>query len=202
VGLDKEAITGGHITLKLLYGFVLELDNGPAMGTDQVIMVLPFGNMLVAGLTVTELDFAGDPRFGEKLQRAVDRRITDPRVFGPEFQVELFDAHVTVRGEERIEYHVPLPRRLQPLGRDKLAENLFLGPFHAPSQILKVIFTIRMFSGAVNKYFPGAAINIILVRQHIVNSTAKEARHGALPAALNASQIQQDIYLLQYQEVK
>src|SRR5664280_3291389 len=87
VSLDQEAVTAGHIGLELFNGLVLELDNGPAAGADQVVVVLPLGNVLVARLAVAELDFAGNPRFGEELQGAVDRRIADPRVFGPKLQI-------------------------------------------------------------------------------------------------------------------
>ena len=96
VCLDQESVTGGNLDLELFNVFVFELGNGAAAGADQVVMVLSFRHMLVAGLTVTELDFPGNARLGEELESTVYRRIADTRVLCPELQIELFEAHMPV----------------------------------------------------------------------------------------------------------
>ena len=130
VRLDNEAVTVGHLGLEFFNGLVLEFDNGPAVSAYQVIVVLTLGHMLVTGLTVAELDFPGDPRLGEEFQGAVDRCIADPGMLYPQFQVEIFNTHMTVRGEEGVKDHVPLSGRLESLVGDEVVEYFLLGPFH------------------------------------------------------------------------
>jgi len=59
---------------------------------------------------------------------------------------------VAVGGEKGVKDHVALAGGLEPLGRDKLSEYLFLGALQGPPQ-LKVIFTLYIFQAVVNPIF-------------------------------------------------
>lgn len=135
MGGDDEVVGRGHIVLQLLDGLVLELDDGAAPGTDQVVVVLTFGHVLVAGLTVAELHLPGDARFREQLEGAVDRGVTNVRVLCPELEVQLLDAQVAVGGEEGIKNDIPLAGRLEPVLGDVIMEDLLFLPASWTTQI-------------------------------------------------------------------
>jgi hypothetical protein len=130
-----EPVTLGDFSLKILDGIVMEFRNGAAAGADQMVVVLPFSYVFVAGLTVAELDFPGYPRFGKELQGSIDRGIADVRMLRPEPQIELFDAHVPLGGKKRIKDDIPLTGGLESLAGNELLKNHFLGFFQAGTSI-------------------------------------------------------------------
>lgn len=73
VGLDRKPVAGSHFFLQSFDVAVFELDNFPAVGTDEVV-VMPFmGNIVVLRLSaeVSRLRQAG---ITKQVERAVNRR--------------------------------------------------------------------------------------------------------------------------------
>src|SRR6266581_8848117 len=157
VRLDEESVAVGHLSLEFFDCLVLELDDAPTAGADQMVVVLPFGHVLIPGLAVAEMDLIGDPRLGEQLQCAVDRGVADARVLGPQLQVELLDAHVALGGEEHIKDDVPLAGLLQPLAGDELMEYFFLGFFHRAPPI-ESDFHVTYRPGPCQRFFSTSSI--------------------------------------------
>ncbi len=73
VGLNRKAVTGGHLFLKTLDVAVFEFHNLSAAGADEVVVVTFMGHIVVLGLgaEVPGLCQAG---FAEEIKRTVNRR--------------------------------------------------------------------------------------------------------------------------------
>ena len=132
--MNQISMARGDFILQFFNGIVGEFLDFPAAGTDEVIVMLPFGDMLVSRLAISELDFACDARFGKELERAVHGCISYIRIPGAQFEIEILNAHMIVAGEEPVEYNIALPRCFQPFpGNEvslfmKLTESRRLSP--------------------------------------------------------------------------
>jgi hypothetical protein len=135
VRFNDETVTLGYFILKFFDSIVPEFRNGAAERADKVVMVLTFSHMFIAGLTIAELDFAGNARLGKKFQSTVDRGITNVRMPGPELQIKLFDAHMPFGRKKRIEDNIALTGGLEPFTRNELLEYLFFGFFQTGTSI-------------------------------------------------------------------
>ncbi len=80
VGMNQISMARGDFILQFFNGIVREFLDFAAAGTDEVIVMLPFGDMLVSRLAISELDFACDARFGKELERAVHGCISYVRI--------------------------------------------------------------------------------------------------------------------------
>src|SRR5229473_6885741 len=90
-----KSVLGGHLVLN---GFQLrrvELDNLSADRADHVIVMLVLVIVLVMCAAIAESRFAGQPRISQKLQRTVNRSLSDARVLFAHQAIEIFARHVT-----------------------------------------------------------------------------------------------------------
>lgn len=94
MAFDKEAVTRGDLFLQFFYGFVLELDDGVAAGTYQVVMMLTRHDMLIAGLAVMKKDLASQTGLGEQLERTIHGSEANAGVALLYFKVEFLDTDV------------------------------------------------------------------------------------------------------------
>ena len=86
MGLNHEAVLGGHLFLQPLDFAILEFDNGPAAGTDKVV-VMPFVGDVVVLRLGTEMPGLGDSGFTEEIEGAVDGGQSQMRVFLGELMI-------------------------------------------------------------------------------------------------------------------
>ena len=113
-----EAITSRKIVLKIFDPGLFELDNFAALDADEMIVVRCLIGELVARETVIEAALVGDTALGEELERAIDGRVSDPRILRADLAEQLFDAHVIWRLEKRLDDEAPLIRLTQTFFHD------------------------------------------------------------------------------------
>jgi hypothetical protein len=118
-------MTIGNTGLQFFNRFIFKLRNRTAAGTDEMVVMLAFGDMFISGLSVSETHLMGNPRLGKKLQSPAHRGITDARVPGPQFPVQFLHTHVPLRGKEKIKDDIPLSRGFQALPDNELPEDFF-----------------------------------------------------------------------------
>src|ERR1700730_12623838 len=75
------AIFAADVLLQVIHLLREKLDRAAALGADHVVMAATVILMLVAGNAVVESDLAGESAFGQQLQSAVDRGISDALIF-------------------------------------------------------------------------------------------------------------------------
>jgi hypothetical protein len=123
VGLNRKAVTGGHLFLETLDVAVFEFHNLSAAGADEVVVMTFMGHIVVLGLgaEVTGLCQAG---FAEEIKRTVNRRQSQMGIFSRKLVVHRFRRDVLLF-EKGIENHFTLARELQLV----LAEMLFQHPY-------------------------------------------------------------------------
>src|SRR5690606_14229166 len=75
-----EAVGARHPLLERFDLLVLELDDGPALGANEVVVVIVGGDFVARLPVATEVAGLGQAALGEQAERAVHRRLRDPRV--------------------------------------------------------------------------------------------------------------------------
>ena len=70
-----------HLVLEILDLGRKELQNFPALRADHMIVVFVFEVVLVLRFVIAKAHLPGQTRFRQQLQRAVNRRMTDGRIF-------------------------------------------------------------------------------------------------------------------------
>ena len=98
VGLDGESVPGSHVLFKPLDLLVLEFHDFPAAGADQMVVVALVGDIVVLRLGA-EVPGLGQTGLAEQVQRAVDGRQPDVRVFLGKLAVHLLRRDVLVLKE-------------------------------------------------------------------------------------------------------
>jgi hypothetical protein len=93
VGLDGEAVSGGHLFLKAFDVAVFELHNFSAVGADEVIVVAFMGDVVVLGLCA-EVPGLCQAGFAKEIKRAVDRRQPQMRIFFRQLVIHLLRGDV------------------------------------------------------------------------------------------------------------
>jgi hypothetical protein len=111
VSLDGEAVPGGYLFLETLDFLILELHDFSAAGADQVVMVALVRDVVVLRLGA-EVAGLGQARFAEQIQRAVNGRQSDVRVFLGQQAVHLLGGDVLVL-EKGMENVFALPGELE-----------------------------------------------------------------------------------------
>ncbi len=130
MSFDLKAELRSNLLLQFLDRLILELLYGSAAGADQVVMVLTFCNMLVAGLTIAKVYLPGDTRFGKELQSPVHRGKAYGGVLRPDLHIEFFGTQVAVRGKKTFKNQISLTGGLEPFCGNKILELFLLGTFH------------------------------------------------------------------------
>src|SRR5688572_26317568 len=102
--------------------FIVELEDVPALDTDQVIVVLEVTGGLVHRLALAEAALGREPTLGQELQRAVDGRVAQARILLAREREQALDAEVARALEELRGDDVALLGRLEPLLREIGAE--------------------------------------------------------------------------------
>lgn len=125
--LNQKAVPGRDLLLQPLDPGVFKLDDLPADGADEVIMVLFFVAALVTGMTVAEVPLRCQPALGEELEGTMDRGVADAGVFVANGPVELLRREVRSRRQESIKDHFPLPGRLETVLAKIFTKGRFIG---------------------------------------------------------------------------
>ncbi len=103
-----------------------ELDDPAALGTDHVVVVLVFVIVFVVSDAIAKANFAREPGFGQKLQRAIDSGLPDAWVFLPDQAIKIFAGEVCFRAQEDFENQVALRRALESLLLNMFEKNFLL----------------------------------------------------------------------------
>ena len=85
----------GDLVLPVFDLFAVELYQPAAFGADQMVVVLMVVKVLVARVGVTQTLLARQPAFGQELERAVNGREANGRVFDFDDVVKVFGAEMT-----------------------------------------------------------------------------------------------------------
>jgi hypothetical protein len=75
---------------------------------------------------IAESRFAGQPRIGQKLQRAINGGLPDARILFAHQMMEIFAGHVTLGAEKYLQDQVALRGSLKALSAKMFDENFLL----------------------------------------------------------------------------
>jgi len=114
-----------HLVLKLLNVLREKLDHLSALGADHVIVMLMVVMMLVVGLVIAEPHFTREPSFRQKLERPVDSRMPNSRVFLLYKPIQVLACEVILGSKEYLEDEVPLPCASEAGLLDMFEKDLF-----------------------------------------------------------------------------
>jgi hypothetical protein len=89
VSLDREAVAGGYFLLQAFDVAVFELHDLSAVGANEVVVVAFMGDIIVLSLRA-EVSCLRQAGFAKEIERAVDRRQPQMRIFSRELVVQLF----------------------------------------------------------------------------------------------------------------
>ena len=133
-----ETVPGSHSVLDCFQFGREELDDAATLGTDHVVVVLMFVIMFVVGDAIAKANFAREPCFRQQLQGAIDRCLSDARVFLSDQAVKVFAGQVGFRAKEHVEDEFPLRRPLESLLLNMFEKNFlffshWLGDLHVTS---------------------------------------------------------------------
>jgi hypothetical protein len=124
MGLDGEAVPGGHFFLQLFDFAIFELHDSSAVGANEVVVVALVGDVVVLSLG-TEVAGLGQAGFAKEIEGAVDRREPEMRVFSRKLMIHLFRRDVFLL-EERVENQFTLAGEFQLMLSEMLLEHLHL----------------------------------------------------------------------------
>lgn len=111
VSLDGKTVPRCHFFLKTLDVAVLELHDFPTARADKVIMMALMRHIVVLGLR-TEVPGLGQARVAEEIERAVNGREAQVRIFARQLVVHGFGRDVFLL-QEGIEDQFTLPREFK-----------------------------------------------------------------------------------------
>jgi len=123
--LDGKPVLPGDFLLKLFYARVLEFDDLPTAGADQVIVMFIQVTGFIARLAIAEMTLLSDAALSKQLQGPVNGGITDPGIFPAQTQVKFFGREVRADTQELLENYFPLAGRLQALVEHEGPEFVF-----------------------------------------------------------------------------
>jgi len=115
----------GDLILLILNLLAVKLYQPPALGTDQMVVMLVIVKMLVPRVAVSQTLFASQPAFGQKFKRAVNGREPHGRVFDFDQVVEVFRAEMAFGLEKDFEYQLTLCRSFESGAPEVFEEYLF-----------------------------------------------------------------------------
>ena len=113
VRLEQEAVSVCDVVLQRLDARLLELDDLPAVDADEVIVVRGIVSKFVSREPVAKVALVGHSAFREQFERAVNGGVPHARILSAHLSEQLFDAHVVVHREERLDDDVALIGRTQ-----------------------------------------------------------------------------------------
>ena len=101
VGLNGKTVPRCHFLLKTLNVAVLEFHDLSTACANEMVMVALMRHIVVLGLS-TEVSGLGQTRFAEEIERAVNGRESQMRIFACQLVVHLFSRNVFLL-QKRIE---------------------------------------------------------------------------------------------------
>lgn len=121
VGLNGKPVMSRHFFLESFDVVILKFYNLAARRADQMIVMALVRHVIILGLSaeVSRLREAG---FAEQVQRSIDGRQPNMRIFFGEKTIQLFRGDV-LHFEKRIEYMLALARELELVFRQVFFEN-------------------------------------------------------------------------------
>jgi hypothetical protein len=121
VGLDDEAVAGGHLFLQTLDLAVFELHDLSAVGANEVVVVAFVGDVVVLRLSaeVSRLRQAG---FAKEIECPVDRRQPQVRILFRQLVIHRFRGDMFLF-EKGIKNQLPLPGVFQLMFPEMLFQN-------------------------------------------------------------------------------
>src|SRR5260221_6457367 len=121
-----KSVHGGHLILNSFQLRRVELNYLSTDRADHMIVMLMLVIVFVMGAAIAEARFAGQPRISQKLQRAVNRRLSDAPVLFAHQAIEVFARHVPLSAEKDFQDQVALRGSLEALSAKMFDENFLL----------------------------------------------------------------------------
>jgi hypothetical protein len=109
---DPKIVLTGHVFLELLDLKVLELDDPPAVGADQMIVVRFPGDIVVDGFALAEVPLLGEFPLAQQLEGPIHGDDADRGILLGDLVVEIFDRNVVLVQKE-LSDQLALMRQLQ-----------------------------------------------------------------------------------------
>ncbi len=134
VGLDGKAVPRCHFFLKTLNVAVLELYDLSTARANEMVMMALMRHIVVLGLS-TEVPGLGQTRFAEEIERAINGRKSQVRIFAGQLVVHLFSGDVFLL-QKGIEDQFTLPRKFELVLPQMFLQNShFFGMFRHHDQV-------------------------------------------------------------------
>ncbi len=103
-----------NVPLERFNRFILKFDDLPTLQTDEVIMVFPFRNGLVAGLSIGELSLFRQAQSGKEFHGSIDRRVANLGIDLRHLGINLCQVLMPEGVQKDVEDFLPLFRGLEP----------------------------------------------------------------------------------------
>lgn len=123
---NLKTVLGRQLILKRFQFGGKEFDDATTFGTNHVIVMLMLVIVFVVSAPVAKADLAGQPCFRQEFQRAIDRGLSDARVFLLDQAIKVFAGKMLFRAQEHVENQVALGRALEPLLLNMFEKNFLL----------------------------------------------------------------------------
>lgn len=134
VGGDRKAVPGCDLLLEALNIAVFELHDRSAAGANQMVMVALMGHIVILGLGA-EVPGLGQAGFTKKIQRTVDGREAQMRIFARQLVIHFFGGDVLLI-EKGVEDQLTLPSEFQLVLPEVFLQNPhFFGVFRHGDEI-------------------------------------------------------------------
>lgn len=157
VGLNGKTVPQCHFFLKMLNVAVLELHDLSAACANEMVMMALMRHIVVLRLSA-EVPGLGQTRLAEEIQRAVNGRESEVRIFARQMVVHLFSRDVFLL-QKGIKDQLTLPRKFKlVLPKMLLQDSYFFGIFghreqpEPPSSELKTKLSARSRGSPSNRY--------------------------------------------------
>jgi len=123
----EKTVLAGDLLLQAFDAGIFKLDDRPAEGADEMVMMVLFTAALITGLAVAKVPLSCQAALGEELEGAMNGGVADPRILVANGPIELFRREVRPRRQEFIKDHFPLPGRLEAVLAEIVTKGIFIG---------------------------------------------------------------------------
>lgn len=155
VACRVKTVIRGDFVLFILDLFAVKLYQLAALGADQMVVVLVVVKVFITRAPVAQTLFARQPAFDQKLERAVNSREADGRVFDFDNVIQVFGAEMAFGFEKNVEYQLALRGLFEPGAPEMFKEYLFLFGKFGHRFVVIVVAYIRILAQKIKRQKAG-----------------------------------------------
>ena len=108
MAINRELVFPGHHLLESLNGGVFEFNDLSTLCTNEMIVVIFIGDIIVQGPGITEMPLLRQPTVAEQIEGPIDRGQTHPDIALPDLQVQVLRCNM-ILAKKDLQNELPLP---------------------------------------------------------------------------------------------